>query len=189
MTQALIDTLRSGGCYWPAGPGALTHSRAIPQGTHFKIALDGETSSRFISGVCVDGHFQVTEGARAGERFPSANAAVTAVRGMSTNAFLYVHFLLNGRWIKADNARETEALKCDPVEEEAFQIAAGMARGRLKQDRRKVSDIEDLDRKTAEIVAKRPEILEEARRRLELRDQIDINDLDLSDLGLRPIRR
>lgn len=189
MTQALIDTLRNGGCYWPAGLGALTHSLAIPHGTHFKIALDGETSSRFIAGVCVDGHFQVAEGARAGERFPSANAAVTAVRGMATNAFLYVHFLLNGRWIKADNARDTEALKCDPVEEEAFRIAASMVRDRLKQNGRKVSDIADLDRKTAEIVAERPDILEEARRRLELRNQIDINDLDLTDLGLRPIRR
>ncbi|MGD9712778.1 MAG: hypothetical protein AB7V46_11995 [Thermomicrobiales bacterium] len=59
----------------------------------------------------------------------SASEAVNTIRDISSNAFLYTHFCLDGRWGLADKIRESDWSKVDEVEEEALQIAKDIVRG------------------------------------------------------------
>jgi hypothetical protein len=113
---SLIEILSHGGCYWKReradSPG---HSIAIPNGTPFKIKLDGPQSNRVVDGACRDGSFVL-----AGQAFGSANEAVNAVREPSSNAYLYIEFQIGGRWISADDYRRIERSKLDQAEEHAL---------------------------------------------------------------------
>src|SRR5438876_2215064 len=109
MPASLIEVLRQGGCYWKKerydSPG---HSIAIPNGTAFKIAIEGPQSHQFTAGICRNGYFIVNGGHHAGTKFNSANDAVNTVRDPSSNAFLYIHFHIGGRWVSADDLRRSE---------------------------------------------------------------------------------
>jgi hypothetical protein len=179
MVLPLIDILLDGGCYWPDDErDGLYSSLVFPSGTHFKIALEGEMSRRFVAGQIEDGTFKILEGKQAGERFPTASSAVNAVRQISTNAFLYIHFSVNGVWVKADTARKTGILACDPVHEEAFKIADRDARNSVQRSGHKISEIKNWDQKIAALVRKDPSRIEEAERRLKARQSITHDDLD-----------
>jgi hypothetical protein len=136
-------------------------------------------SRRFVAGQIEDGAFKILEGTQAGERFPTASSAVYAVRQISTNAFLYIHFSVDGAWVKADTARKTGILACDPVHEEAFKVADKDARNSVQHSGRKISEIKKRDQKIAALVRKDPSRMEEAERRLKARQSINLDDLEL----------
>lgn len=155
--MTLFDTILAGGILWPRqNPRSPGHSIAIPSGTAFKVRIDGPTSHRFEAGVVEGNELVMREGRHAGERFPSANAAVDAVREdrtVSSNAFLYVLFEVSGRWVEADDMRRQEAFKVDPVEEKAFALAVEKIRELLKQKRKTLTELE-IVRKAAEAAPK-----------------------------------
>lgn len=87
MPVSLIDLILQGGCYWKRGPDdSPGDSIAIPNGTLFKIAVEGPQSHRFIEGKCKDGYFVIDEGRHIGRKFNSANEAVNTIREPSSNA-------------------------------------------------------------------------------------------------------
>lgn len=69
----------TGGCFWNLDPDSDGYSLRIPNGTIYKIAIDGPTSSRFAEGQCRDGSFVLFEGTEHCSH-PTANAAVHAAR-------------------------------------------------------------------------------------------------------------
>jgi hypothetical protein len=129
MSISLIETISQGGCYWKHerddSPG---HSFAVPNGTPFKIAIEGPQSNRFIQGVCRDGYFVVTEGSHSGVQFCSANEAVNTIREPSSNAFLHMHFQIDGRWVRADDFRRSSSSRLDDAEEYALERALDRVR-------------------------------------------------------------
>jgi hypothetical protein len=177
MSISLIETVCQGGCYWERdrddSPG---HSIAVPNGTPFKIAIEGPQSNRFVQGVCRDGYFVVTEGSHSGVQFGSANEAVNTVREPSSNAFLYMHFQIGGAWVCANDFRQTSSSRLDEVEERALENALRIVR-RMAEGR--TSDPPKALRAAARLVTKRPGMLEDARRELALLESIqgDLEDL------------
>lgn len=162
MTISLISILSEGGCYWQRDGDSPGHSFAIPNGTPFKIALEGPASSRFIDGVCRDGYF-VTHG----KKFMSAHAAVNAVREPSSNAFLYIRFLIGRRWTVADELRHMTDQRCDEAEEEAIDLAIKNTREKSKKLGTVMNDMQLL-KAAAELIISKPAYLEIARRRLQM---------------------
>lgn len=164
MPISLIETLCQGGCYWKRdredSPG---HSFVLPNATRFKIAIEGPQSSRFIEGVCRDSYFLVREGTQSGVQFASANEAVNTVREPSSNAFLHMHFLIDGHWQSADDVRQSQASRLDAAEELALEDALRIVRSSPKS---KDFDFPKVLRAAARLVAKRPTMIEDARRRL-----------------------
>lgn len=156
--------LSEGGCYWRKDKNSPGHSFVIANGTPFKIATEGPTSSRYIDGMCQDGFF-ITQS----KKFSSANGAVNAVREPSSNAFLYIRFLIGGKWIVADDLRFMDILCCDRVGDEAIDIALKNEEHKNKKQKKTVTDVELLKAAAAFIVRK-PEILEIVKMQL---DQID----------------
>jgi hypothetical protein len=162
MSISLIETVFQGGCYWKHerddSPG---HSLAVPNGTPFKIAIEGPQSNRFIQGVCRDGYFVITEGSHSGVQFCSANEAVNTIREPSSNAFLHMHFQIDGRWVRADDFRRSSSSQLDDAEELALQIALDAVRRNQKGQE---LDSPQALRAAARWVTKRPHMIEEARR-------------------------
>lgn len=106
----IISIIAEGGCYWPALKQGV--ALAFPNGTPFRIAIDGEKSYRFGRGTCSDGYFVLDNG----ERFDSANGVVGEVRkhkAKRTNAYLYIDFLLDGEWQRAEDIRARESKRAD----------------------------------------------------------------------------
>lgn len=74
----------------------------------------------------MDGHVEkggwiVDEGAAAG-RFDTANAAVRAVHGgTSLNAWLYIVLAWEGSWKDANDIRNLDATRLNPIEENQFK--------------------------------------------------------------------
>jgi hypothetical protein len=176
MGKSLIETICEGGCYWKReradSPG---HSIAIPAETPFRIAIEGPQSHQYIAGMCRDGYYLVEEGPHAGRRFNSANEAVNTVRDPSSNAFLYIHFRIASHWILADDLRRSPHSLLDEAEEAALEIAQDKIRRHPKG--KQLEPVEAMG-KAAQIVAKRPEFMEEARRRLAVLSGIDVSSFD-----------
>jgi hypothetical protein len=146
----------------------------VPNGTPFKIAIEGPQSKRFIQGQCRDGYFVVTEGSHSGVKFESANEAVNTIREPSSNAFLYMHFQIDARWVCADDYRRSGSSRLDDAEEFALENALHMVR---LMPQGKSADPPKAFRAAARLVTKRPQMIEEARRRL-----ASMSDLSLEDL-------
>jgi len=163
----ILDTIANGGCYWQRKEGSPGHSFAIPNGTLFKVAIDGPQSNRFYEGVCQDGYF-VTED---GVKHVSANDAVGAVRDISTNAFLYISFHLGGCWRKADKIRESAEFVPDEVEEEALQMAKDMVRDRVAKEKSD-KDVAQITKIAANLVLANESLTESARSGVENRRSI-----------------
>ncbi len=175
MSVSLIEIVCQGGCYWkrerPDSPG---HSIAVPNGTPFKIAVEGPQSNRFIPGVCRDGYFVVLEGSHSGVEFGSANEAVNSVREPSSNAFLYMHFLINGLWLLADDLRQSKSARLDEAEEHALEVALSGVR---KNPKGKDLASPKALRAAAKFVAKHPTMIEEARHYLASIENLTLEDL------------
>ena len=165
MSDALIEILKRGGCYWrrPPGPG---RSLAIPNGTRFRIALNESASPPFSGGICRDGAFRVDDGPCAGRTFDSAAGAVAAVRDSPGDPFLCVAFLAGGKWLSADEIRRSGALPWDEADELALDIAIDAVRDKLRQNGEPLIE-PALTRKAAEVMAVSPHFLDEAKQRLE----------------------
>jgi hypothetical protein len=161
MSISLIEIVSQGGCYWKHerddSPG---HSIAVPNGTPFKIAIEGPQSHRFIQGICRDGYFVVTEGSHSGVQFCSANEAVNMIREPSSNAFLYMHFQIDGRWVRANDYRESSSSGLDEAEEIALENALHTVR---LMPQGKNADPPKAFRAAARLVTKEPHRIEHAR--------------------------
>ncbi len=164
MASSLIETILQGGCHWENkrfdSPG---HSIAIANGTPFKIAIAGPQSHQFIAGTCRDGYFVVEEGQYVGQNFPSANAAVNTVREPSSNAFLHLHFRIEGQWIFADDLRRAALSQLDGAEELALEEALSAIR--RHPEGKALDDVQAI-RYAAQLVANVPSLIEDARERL-----------------------
>ena len=167
MSVSLVKVLCEGGCYWKNLPNSPGHSIAIPNGTRFKIAVDGPQSHRLLSGTCVDGYFAMEEGAHAGAKFLSANEAVNTVRAPQSNAFLYIQFLVEGKWIGADELRRIDTLSCDDVEEDALDTVVDLVRKKYKKDGTTKDDAQVLS-VAANVVDTKPAFIENARKQKEI---------------------
>jgi hypothetical protein len=179
VSISLIETLCQGGCYWKRdrddSPG---HSIAVPNGTPFKIAIEGPQSNRFVQGVCRHGYFVVKEGAHSGVQFCSANEAVNTVREPSSNAFLYIHFQIDARWVSANDFRQSSSSQLDSAEERALENALSIVR---RMPQAKNADTSKLLRAAARLVEKRPHMIEDARRELAFIEST-VENFDLEDL-------
>ena len=165
-----IKTILEGGCYWPwPGLPSPGHSIVLPNGTPFVILVEGPRSNVFCHGTCRDGYYVPTDGEFAGRKFASASAVVNTVRKISTNAFLYLEFAIDGDWILADDLRRSADFRSDEIEESALQEALGVVR--RAYSRKKMEEVEAVKR-AAELVATKPIFMDHARNPIEL-------DLDL----------
>lgn len=169
--MSLIEIVSKGGCYWkrerPDSPG---HSIAVPNGTAFRIAIEGPQSHRFVTGICTDGYFVAD-----GIKFRSASEAVNKIREPQSNAFLHMQFVIRGNWISADNLRSLDSSRLDEVEEFALETAFQFIRHHPKG---KLLNPVDATRKAAQLIEKQPNRIEEARRSL-----ASIAEIDPSELG------
>ena len=50
MSMSLIEVLREGGCYWEKRANSPGHSFAIPNGSPFRIAVEGTKSHVYVGG-------------------------------------------------------------------------------------------------------------------------------------------
>jgi hypothetical protein len=121
-----------------------------------------------VTGICREGYFVATDGDHAGVKFSSANQAVNTIREPSSNAFLFVHFLIDDHWIVADDLRRRDDLSYDEVEEYALDWITGVFKDQAGN--RHVSDVE-LRRKAAERIAAKPTLLQTARQTVEIGKQ------------------
>jgi hypothetical protein len=170
VSISLIETLCQGGCYWKRdrddSPG---HSIALPNGTPFKIAIEGPQSNRFVPGLCRDGYFVVTEGSHSGVQFGSANEAVNTIREPSSNAFLHLHFQIDGGWVSANDFRQNNSSQLDSAEEHALENALRIVRSHPKG---KDLDIPKALRLAARLIEKHPQMIENAREELAFFDSL-----------------
>jgi hypothetical protein len=144
------------------------------------LRLRDRKAVSFVAGVCQDGYYLVEDGQCAGNNFNSANDAVNTVREPSSNAFLYIHFYLaGGRWIIADDLRSSGGSQLDPAEERAIEDALSAIRMHPKG--KSLGRVE-ATRKAANLVKRRPQMIEEARRQLSW--IAGVASVDPADLGL-----
>lgn len=158
--QTLIKTLMSGGCYWPKDE--IGNSFFIPQGTLFEIALDGANGRRVTNGIIQNGYFEIVDGSHKGEKFISANSVVRSIREIpskSNNAFLYIHFCINGNSVSADSMRYNRSFKCDEIEEQALNDAVKILKSRKLVDG---LDVVGVRKKAAYLVNNNPQLLKSA---------------------------
>ena len=166
----------SGGCSWDRQPNSPGNSLRVPAGTRFRIAIGGPTSELYAYGNCSVGSFVIDEGPCTG-RYDSANAAVVAARphveSRSSNAYLYIEFEVDDRFIGANQLRYDPDLSIpfDPVEEEALDLAARCYRRDFPGDARELN-LEQLREKAEEILAGMPKPRERAREIVALRDSV-----------------
>jgi hypothetical protein len=166
---SLLQMIADGGCYWKREEYSPGHSLVIPNGTPFKIALEGEQSSRFRSGECRDGYFVTDDGVK----HLSANETVVAVRNISSNAFLHVHFRLNGKWVKADRLRESEWSAPDKIEEAALLLAKKKVRELAVAKSQDADDVR-ITRAAARLALKDASYIDAARMMADLASQVEV---------------
>jgi len=174
--MGLLQTIAEGGCYWRRKEDSPGHSFAVPNRTPFKIAIEGPQSNRFRQGECRDGYFVSDEGVK----HLSASEAVNTIRDISSNAFLYTHFRIDGRWVLADKIRESDWSKVDEVEEEALQIAKDIV-GSVAAKRKSDADDVRITRAAAKYAMTNEAIMDLARSAVERRKDMAslVLDLDL----------
>ena len=157
MATSLIEGIRAGGCYWGQGrtdsPG---HSILIPNGTAFKVAMEGPGSNVFVSGKCIGGYWVPDTGEYSGRKFASANSLVNTIREPSSNAFLYVHLLIDDAWVLADALRRSPDSELDPAEEFALERELRVMNEPDWDSAQKL-------RAAADLLAMEPERIEDAR--------------------------
>lgn len=166
MPIPLIETLATGGCWWPIQDRFYGHSIALPNGTAFAIALHGPRSRVTVPGECRDGWFAVLGGSCDGQRFPSAHAAVNTVREPSSNAYIHTDFRVDGRWLSADAMRGDLRHAVDRAEEIAL---LGIVLPEIRKQLRETgatAEEPDLLRAAARFLQQNPVFVEEARHRL-----------------------
>jgi hypothetical protein len=172
--MTLIHLISQGGCYWkrerPDSPG---HSIAVPNGTPFKVAIEGPQSNRFVDGTCRDGYFVTDDESK----FQSANEVVNATRDPSSNAFLYIHFEIDGRWIKADDLRQTPTSRIDEAEEYALEHAIRDIRYHPKG--KSLNQVE-VTRAAARLIEKQQNRIDDARQWLDKLSKIDLAELGIT---------
>jgi hypothetical protein len=173
MAISLIEIVSQGGCYWrsdqPDSPG---HAIAVPNGTAFKIAWEGPQSNIFISGTCRDGWYVVEDGDYSGNKFRSPNEAVNKVREPNSNAFLHMHFLIDGSWVLADEYRKMDKSKLD----EAEMFALERERQSMKNNKKyRALDEPSLLRATAKFLVKNQKLME-VYRTMPDRNEISIDE-------------
>ena len=73
----------------------------------------------------------------------------------------------------------------DPIEREALNMAKEIVRGALREKGFKLADVsvEDINRLAEEAVAANPDIMKEAKRRVDQRTKLGVGELDLSSVG------
>jgi len=86
------------------------------------------------------------------------------VREPSSNAFLYLHFQIGDRWIVADHLRRLDESLLDEAEEEALAMALYVIHRRHL--RGKTLDSVEVTRMAADLVARRPITIDQARERI-----------------------
>ena len=159
MALSLVETISQGGHYWKKerndSPG---HSVTIQNGTPFKIAIEGPSSNRFVSGKVLEGYLVPESGEHIGRKFKSANEVVNTIRMPSSNAFLYIHFYIEGSWVLADALRRAEEWVLDEAEELALERVCII----YKNDPDSVAAM----RQAARLLAEEPTWVESARRDL-----------------------
>ena len=156
---------QSGGCFWDLDPDSPGHSLRIPNGTAFQIHLEGSKSHKFVHGECRDGEFVVDQIGEM-QRFTTANRAVHAVRkayAKATNAYLYISFRVDDRFVLADELRVDREFGVPLAEALAFQLAKTLVKTQKKQ--LKASEV---DLAAEDLLDGRPEIVESAREMLEV---------------------
>ena len=155
----------TGGCFWDVQPNSPGNSLRIPEGTEFKIPLEGSLSHRFIDGVCEGGEFVVVNDPHAG-RYASANEAVNAARSHieATNAYLYIEFKVGSVYISANELRYDPQLSSprNRAEEEAIKFAKSWFRKRHAREARSLSD-HDLTIRAEQLLDEEPKLLERGR--------------------------
>lgn len=171
----LLQKIAEGGCYWRRKEDSPGHSFAVPNGTIFKIAIEGPQSNHFWEGVCRDGYFITNDGVK----HSSASEAVNSVRHVSSNAFLYMHFHLEDGWMLADKIRESEWSAVDEVEEEALQIAKGIVRN-VAAKRKTDADEAQITKAAAKYALSNEAIMDLARSTIERRQDLASSTLDLN---------
>lgn len=164
--MSMITTIAEGGCYWKAVDIRQGHSLSIPNGTRFQIHIQGTNSRILVSGVCRDGCYVVLEGAHAGTRFPTASAAVNAVREPSTNAYLYIDFEIGSMWENAHDMRRSPKFRSNPVEELALDLAREYLTKHAKKALQGKEHTEVL-RAAAKLVLQVPDLMQEAKLRID----------------------
>lgn len=97
------------------------------------------------------------------------------IREPSSNAFLYMHFQIDGHWVRANDYRQSSSSRLDEAEEIALENA--LHRVRL-MPQGKNADPPKAVRAAARLVTKQPHMIEEARRSLALKsDSGSLEDL------------
>ena len=94
---------------------------------------------------------------------------------------LYLQFQLGDRWIIADDLRRSDESLLDETEEAAIEEALYVIRHYHREG--KTFNQVEATRRAAELVAKRPKMIDEARQRLAERGA-RAAEIDLSALGL-----
>lgn len=156
----------SGGCYWAVRANSPGNSIKVPSGTLFRIKYEGPESHVYVSGICEQAMFHVTQGSAAGS-YPSASAAVNSVRSHveKTNAYLYVEFKLSSSWCLADELRYDPELSkpVDSVEEKILEALRKRVREKYNNDRRKLSP-EEVEEKAEIAFDRNPEYVKKMRK-------------------------
>ncbi|RLP22476.1 hypothetical protein [Mesorhizobium sp. YM1C-6-2] len=164
MAAKLLQVIADGGCYWRRQEESRGHSFAVPNATPFKIAMEGPLSNRFREGECRGGYFVMADGTK----YISANEAVNTVRDVSSNAFLHVYFYLDGRWVVADDVRESDWSLLDEIDEEALRIAKEDVR-RVARQKKADADEVRITRAAAKYALQSNAVMELARMAVEHR--------------------
>ena len=156
----------TGGCFWDLDPDSPGHSLRVPQGTAFQIHLEGSKSHRFVHGLCRDCAFVVS--ALGGETsYSSANRAVNQTRkayAKATNAYLYISFKVDDRFVLADELRQSSAFGVPLIEAFALRLAKTI----LKHEHPKLKAEEIHQR--AEDLSERSEFIERVRKLMDESD-------------------
>lgn len=73
----------------------------------------------------------------------------------------------------------------DPIEREALNMAKEIVKSALRENNYKLADIavEDINRLAEDAITKNPDIMKEAKRRVDQRTKLGVGELDLSSLG------
>jgi hypothetical protein len=126
---------RSGGCLWSVKPNSPGNSLKIPSGTAFRVKYEGPESHVYVKGTIEQAAFNVQQSSASGS-YSSASAAVNAVRSHveSTNAYLYIEFLVGSTWRLSDDLRydPTISIPLDPVEEKVYESFREVVRKKFR---------------------------------------------------------
>ena len=163
MTRAELRA--NGGCLWPVQPNSPGNKIAIPNGTDFQIRYEGPESHVYVSGKCEGFVFHVT-GNKAYGSYPSASAAVNAVRAQveQSNAYLYIEFKVADKWYLANDLRYDNELSTpvDNIEEKILSDLRDKVREKYNKEVTKLSP-EEIEEKAEIAYDKNPEFVKKMR--------------------------